>query len=195
MGEISLKEILTVLSIVLIFVGYMPYIRDIFQGKTHPHIFSWIIWSILNFCLFWLQRDAWAWFASWIVLILWINSTIITFIGLKYWKKDIRKIDIFFFIIALLAIPLWLLLDQALLSTIIVTGIGVFAFAPTIRKTWVNPYSETIVTYGITTFRHIFTILALSEYNTITIIFPGIWVCINFSFLIMIWYRRKTIIS
>lgn len=191
MMEISLTEILTVLSIALIFIGYIPYIRDIFKGKTHPHIFSWIIWSILNFCLFWLQWDAWAWFASWIVLILWVNSTFITFLGLKYWKKDIRKIDIFFFGAALLVIPLWLLLDQALLSAIIVTGIGVFAFAPTIRKTWVNPYSETVVTYVITTFRHVLTILALSEYNIITVIFPGIWIFINISFLVMIWYRRS----
>lgn len=179
------------LSIVLIFVGYIPYIRDIFRGKTHPHVFSWIVWSILNFCLFWLQRDAWAWFASWIVLILWINSTFIAFLGYKYWKKDIRKIDIFFFTAALLAIPLWLFLDQALLSTIIVTGIGVFAFAPTIRKTWVDPYSETVVTYGITIFRHVFTIFALSEYNVITVIFPGIWIFINLSFIAMIWLMRR----
>ena len=51
-GIINYKEILTILSIALIFVGYIPYIRDIFRGKTHPHVFSWIVWSILNFCLF-----------------------------------------------------------------------------------------------------------------------------------------------
>ncbi len=52
METTTLKEILTILSIALIFVGYIPYIRDIFRGKTHPHVFSWIVWSILNFCLF-----------------------------------------------------------------------------------------------------------------------------------------------
>ncbi len=190
MEEIPYKDVLTVISIILIFVGYIPYIRDIFRGKTHPHIFSWIVWSILNFCLFWLQLEAWAGFASWIVLFLWMNSTFIAFISYKYGKRDIRKIDIFFFIVALLAIPVWLILDQALFSTIIVTGIGILAFAPTIRKTWVNPYSETVSTFCITTFRHILTILALSQYNIITVIFPGIWVFINASFLIMIWYRR-----
>ncbi len=190
MGDINYKDILTVLSIILIFVGYIPYIRDIFRGKTHPHVFSWIVWSILNFCLFWLQLDAWAGFASWIVLILWMNSTFIAFVWYRYGKKDIRKIDIFFFISALLAIPLWLFLDQAIISAILVTWIGVLAFAPTIRKTWVNPYSETMTTYGITTFRHVLTLLALSEYNTITVIFSGIWVCINLLFLAMIWFRR-----
>ncbi len=186
-----LKEILTIFSIALIFIGYIPYIRNIFRGKTHPHIFSWIIWSILNFCLFWLQLEAWAGFASWIVLFLWMNSTFIAFISYKYGKRDIRKIDIFFFIVALLAIPVWLILDQALFSTIIVTGIGILAFAPTIRKTWIHPYSETVSTYCITTFRHVLTLLALSQYNIITMIFPGIWVLINASFLMMIWYRRS----
>lgn len=191
METTTLKEILTILSIALIFVGYIPYIRDIFRGKTHPHVFSWIVWSILNFCLFWLQLHAWAGFASWIVLFLWINSTFIAILSLKYGKMDIRKIDVFFFIAALFAIPIWLLLDQALFSALLVTWIGVFAFAPTVRKTWANPYSETVSTYCITTFRHILTILALSQYNIITVIFPGIWICINASFLMMIWYRRS----
>ncbi len=192
-GIYPVKEILTVLSIALVFIGYIPYIRDIFRWKTHPHIFSWIIWSTLNFCLFWLQRDAWAWFASWIVLALWINSTLIAILWYKYWKKDIRKIDIIFFISAFLAIPLWLFLDQAFLSTIIVTAIGVLAFAPTVRKTWVNPYSETVSTYFITILRHGLTLLALSEYNFITMVFPWIWVFINFSFIVMIWLRRKKV--
>ncbi len=193
MDEIPYKEALTVISIVLIFVGYIPYIRDIFRWKTHPHIFSWIVWSILNFCLFWLQIEAWAGLASWIVLFLWVNSTYIAFLSYKYWKRDIRKIDIIFFSAALFAIPLWLLLDQALFSAVLVTWIGVFAFVPTIRKTWANPYSETVSTYCITTFRHILTLFALSEYNLITVIFPGIWVWINLSFLIMIFYRRVTL--
>ena len=119
-----------------------------------------------------------------------MNSTFIAFISYKYGKRDIRKIDIFFFIVALLAIPVWLILDQALFSTIIVTGIGILAFAPTIRKTWIHPYSETVSTYCITTFRHVLTLLALSQYNIITVIFPGIWVFINLSFLLIIWYRR-----
>lgn len=191
MELVTIKEILTIISIVLIFIGYIPYIRDIFRGKTHPHIFSWIVWSILNFCLFWLQLHAWAWFASWIVLVLWINSSFIAFLSLKYGKIIIRKIDIFFFVTALLAIPIWLVLDQAVLSSILVTWIGILAFAPTVRKTWVNPYSETVSTYIITTFRHILTLFALSQYNIITVIFPGIWVIINASFLLMICYRRS----
>ena len=186
MEEIIYKEALVIISIVLIFIGYMPYIRDIFRWKTHPHIFSWIVWSILNFCLFWLQLHAWAGFASWIVLFLWINSSYIAFLSYKHGKRDIRTIDILFFCATLFAIPLWLLLDQAIFSAFLVTWIGVLAFAPTIRKTWVNPYSETISTYFITTFRHILTILALSKYNIITVIFPGIWVCINLSFLLVI---------
>ena len=191
MGDIHLKEILTLLSIALIWIGYTPYIRDILRGKTHPHLFSWLIWSILNFCLFWLQLNAWAGFASWIILILWITSLLVFILWYKYGERDIRKIDIFFLISSLLAIPIWLFLDQPLFSTILLTWIGISAFAPTIRKTWANPYSETVITYYITTVRHVLNIFALSQYNFITIIFPWIWIFINISFLLMIWFRRR----
>jgi len=40
------KIIIGVIAIVLTFIGYIPYIRDIFKKKTTPHIFTWFIWTL-----------------------------------------------------------------------------------------------------------------------------------------------------
>ncbi|MCK9351336.1 MAG: hypothetical protein M0P76_00955 [Candidatus Pacebacteria bacterium] len=28
-------------------IGYIPYYRDIFRGKTKPHVFTWLIITII----------------------------------------------------------------------------------------------------------------------------------------------------
>ena len=42
------KELLGAVAIIIGFISYLPYFRDIFKGKTKPHAFSWLIWAILT---------------------------------------------------------------------------------------------------------------------------------------------------
>ncbi len=41
------KEFFGYLSLILTIAAYTPYVWFVVQGKTKPHIFSWIIWSLL----------------------------------------------------------------------------------------------------------------------------------------------------
>jgi hypothetical protein len=34
-----------VIAVILTFAGYIPYLRDVFAGKTKPHIYSWFLWG------------------------------------------------------------------------------------------------------------------------------------------------------
>ena len=49
------KELLSAIAIVLTFLAFLPYIRSIFQGKTKPHVFSWVIWGSTTFIVFLAQ--------------------------------------------------------------------------------------------------------------------------------------------
>jgi len=42
------KEILTVIAIILMFASYIPYTLDLIKGKTQPHIYTWLVWTILS---------------------------------------------------------------------------------------------------------------------------------------------------
>jgi len=35
----ELKNIIGIIATLLVFIGYIPYIKDIVKGKTKPHIF------------------------------------------------------------------------------------------------------------------------------------------------------------
>ncbi len=40
------KELLSACAILLTLIAFFPYIRSILQGKTRPHAFSWVTWSV-----------------------------------------------------------------------------------------------------------------------------------------------------
>ncbi|MDX1581610.1 MAG: hypothetical protein R3360_08300, partial [Alphaproteobacteria bacterium] len=46
------REILSVIAIGLTFVAFLPYIRSIHQGRTKPHVFSWLLWGSTTFIVF-----------------------------------------------------------------------------------------------------------------------------------------------
>lgn len=42
------KIFLGYLAVVIGIVSYIPYITNIFRGKTKPHAFSWLVWAVLT---------------------------------------------------------------------------------------------------------------------------------------------------
>lgn len=188
----TIKNTIGVIAIILTFVGYTPYFIDLIKNKTKPHIFSWLIWAVVTSIIYALQVSAGAGIGSLVTLAIAIVSFVIFVLGFKNGNKNIKKIDVVFLILALLTIPLWLIVEKPVLSIILLSTIDMLGFAPTIRKSWNEPYSETLSLYTITTFRHVLSIIALEHYNIITILFPSTWVLANALFSIMLITRRKT---
>jgi hypothetical protein len=191
MEFLNIKTVTSIVAIALTFIGYTPYFIDLIKGRTKPHIFSWFIWSIVTAIIFALQVSAGAGLGSLVTLAVAMISLLIFIIGFKKGSKDVKKIDIIFLVLALLAIPLWLIVKQPVVSIILLSTIDMLGFAPTVRKSWQAPYSETLSLYVITTFRHALSIIALENYNIITLLFPSTWVIANALFAIMLIVRRK----
>ncbi len=182
-----------IISIVVASISYIPYFRDIFKNKTKPHLFSWFIFSITTGIIFALQMKGGAGVGGWITLILTFIFFIIFLLSFKYGTKDIKWIDIIFLILALLAIPIWLIAKQPVISVILLTSIDMLGFAPTVRKSWNNPYSETLSMYTVTIFRYILVFPSLETYNLLTLLFPIVWLIANTVLVIVLVYRRKIV--
>ncbi|MBI5531010.1 MAG: hypothetical protein HY918_05965 [Candidatus Doudnabacteria bacterium] len=189
---LEIKTIVSVIAIALTFIGYAPYIIDIFKGKTKPHVFSWLIWGIITSIIFALQINAGGGIGSYVTLSVSLISFFIFFKALPSGRKQITAIDVIFLFLAIISIPIWLVVKQPVLSIVLLSTIDMLGFAPTVRKSWVDPYSETLSLYTITTFRHALSILGLAHYSIITWLFPGTWVIANALFAIMLIVRRKS---
>ena len=189
----DIKTIIGLITVCLTIVGYIPYLRDTFKKKTTPHIYTWFIWGTVTTIAYALQVSGGAGVGSWVTLAAAIISYIIFALGLRNGKKDITRSDTVFFILSLIAIFLWLVAKQPILSVILVSTIDMLGFIPTIRKSWHKPHSETLFTYELNAFRHGLSLFALQQYSIVTWLYPGSWALANALFSIMLVLRRKRI--
>ena len=185
------KTAISVIAVLLTFVGYFPYIRDTLKEKTTPHIYTWFIWALVTAIAFGLQVQAGAGVGSWVTLAVVIACFSVFILGMRNGKKDITKLDTLFLILSFIALFLWLIAKQPVLSVILVSITDMLGFAPTIRKSWNKPNSETLFLYSLNTFRHGLSILALQQYSIVTWLYPVTWTLANGLFSVMLIVRRK----
>lgn len=190
----ELKEIISSFAVIVTIYAFSSYIKDILKNRTKPHIFTWIIWSISTSIIFLAQLSEGAGVGSYAIGVSAIIAIIIVILTYKQ-KSDfyITKSDCFFFSSTIIAIPIWYLCKNPLYSVIILTAINTIAMFPTIRKSYLFPYSEQIDYYLIMIVRNILVILALESYSLTTILFPAVVSTSCFILVSMLIYRRKII--
>lgn len=191
---IDWKNVIGLTAVALAFVGYAPYLRDIVRKKTHPHLYSWVLWGFVTLLAFALQFSGGAGIGSMVTLSAALLCFVVIF--LSFWsgaKRDIKPIDTVFFVMATVAVFIWLFAKQPVISIILVTIIDMLGFLPTVRKTWNDPHSETLSFYLITTFRFCLAIFALREYSILTALYPIAWTITDALFALMLWWRRKVV--
>ncbi|OGD60866.1 hypothetical protein A3A71_03070 [Candidatus Berkelbacteria bacterium RIFCSPLOWO2_01_FULL_50_28] len=186
-----MKEVIGIVAAALAFVAYGPYLRDMFRGKTYPHPYSWFIWGFLTAIIFALQISHGGGAGSYVTATVAVLSFVIFFFGLKEGVKDITRSDTIFFILALVATGAWLFAKQPTLSMVLLVGIDILGFLPTVRKAWSNPQGETLFTWSLNSFRHALSIVAIQKYSLLTVLNPTVWALANFAFSIMLIVRRR----
>lgn len=196
MEMLNYKIIISLIAVVLSFVGYGVYIRDVLRRKTIPHSFTFFIWGLASFIVWALQVYGGAGVGAWVTLSVSLICIFIFFLSLEYGEKNIALVDVVFLLASLLALILWFFAKLPIWSMILLTAIEVFGFAPTIRKSWNKPQKESLLTWEITAFRHGLSIFALQSFNILTLLYPVAWVFVNllFSFLLIIRRRQLRLV-
>lgn len=174
-----MKEFIGIITIILSIAGHAPYIADTWRGKTKPHLFTWLTWSIIVAIAFFSQWTAGGGAGSWGTGITGGMVIVIALLAIKKGTRDITFADKLFFIAALLAIIPWYLTKDPTISIIMASFIDACAFVPTIRKTLKDPGSETLTTYSLNLARHSLSIFALANYNLATVLYPGYLLVMN----------------
>ncbi len=187
------KIIISIISVILVFVGYVPYIRDILKRKTTPHTFTFLVWGIASSITWALQVHGGAGVGAWITFAVSAICIFIFFLCLKYGEKTITLTDVVFLILALLSLFLWLVVKQPVLSVILVVLTDILGFGPTLRKSWNKPHSETLFTWWVAAFRHTLGIIALEKFNLLTLLYPVAWTLANIIFCLLLIIRRRQI--
>lgn len=188
----QIKDVIGVIAIFLTFIGYIPYIKDVLHGRTKPHVYSWFLWGFVTLIAFGLQVSAGGGVGAFVTLAASLMCLTVFVLGVrKNGKKDITQLDTIFFILAFIALGLWLIAKQPVISIILATGIDLIAFAPTIRKSWNKPDSETLSLYFLSSFRFVLAVFALQTYSFVTMLYPVAWIFGNGLFAALLFIRRR----
>lgn len=190
------KELLSAVAIALTLIAFFPYIRSILNGKTKPHVFSWVIWASTTFIVFLAQLSDKAGVGAWPIGISGIISMYVAL--LAYIKKSddtITQTDWLFFIIAMTSLPLWYLTSDPLWAVVILTTVDVIGFGPTFRKAYFHPFKEQLIFYTMMAARNLVSIMALEHYSLTTMLFPAAMAAACLMFIMMVAYRRRILLS
>ncbi len=185
------KVIIGIVAALIALIGYVPYIKNIFSGKTKPHAFSWLIWSLITFISFAAQVSDFAGPGAFATLIFAFACFLIFVFALWKGERNIIFIDWVLLGCALFSLFLWYITQSPFLSIILIVLTDFFGFLPTIRKSYSKPFEETLSTYVLSGAAHAISLLALTHYSVITALYPASLVLTNSIFVLMVMWRRK----
>ncbi len=185
------KSVISGIAILITLFAFYPYLKAILSNRIKPHFFSWVIWGITTLVAF-LGQIAGDGGVGTISIGL---SAILTFFiaFLAYRKRadfTIHRTDWLYLIAALMAIPVWLITKNPLWAVIIMTGIDLLGFGPTLRNAYQHPRNEDPWFYLIFCFRNLLVIMALEHYSVTTILFPAAIGLAGSIVSVVIWYAR-----
>ena len=188
---IELKSILGTIAIIIALIGYVPYFRDIFRGKTKPHAYSWLVWSSLTGIAFFGQILYKGGAGAWVTGFTAIVSFTIFFLALKKGEKNITSSDKLSLFGAGFALLLWYLTSNPLIAVILIIIIDSLGFYPTFRKSYHKPHEETMLTFFLSGLKFAIAIVALQNYSVVTYLYPASLVLMNWVFVGFLIIRRR----
>ena len=188
------KQLLGAIAIGLTIIAYYPYIRSIIQGKTKPHVFSWVIWGTSTCIVFLAQLADKGGAGAWVIGFSGIISIYVAFLAyIKRSDSSITRIDWLFFIVAMTALPIWYLTSDPLWAVVILTTVDVLGFVPTFRRSYILPFEEQLMFYMVMALRNFVVLSALENYSLTTVLFPATIAIACLIFSLMVVYRRRVL--
>ena len=187
------RVILGGLAAIIGTIGFLPYFRNLFAGRTKPHTFSWLIWGILSVITFTAQVVSGAGPGAWIIGVAAALSLAVFVISIFKGEKAITRLDKISLISAVLGIALWIATTNPLWSVVIVSIVDAVGYVPTFRKTYRQPYEETLAMYFLSTVSFVISLFALKVVNLTTALYPTSLITTNVIFISMVLVRRSRI--
>ena len=186
----ELKMILGIIAVIIGILGYVPYVRDIFRGKTKPHAYTWLTWSILTWIGFYGQVLNNGGAGAWVTGITAILSLFIFILALKWGEKNITFSDKLSLFGAFIAMFLWSFISNPLSALMLVIIIDAFGFFPTFRKSYHKPMEETVITFFVNGLKYVIALFALDSYSLMTYLYPVFLASAQWTLVAMLLVRR-----
>ena len=172
------KELIGLISGILIVVSAIPYSIRTYQRKVHPNIISWSLWTFIGLALLLTYRSSGATTNVWAAVFGFTNPLIVTLVALKrqYERTKLNKLDMICLVFGLIALAMWLfmkenkeLVQYALYVAIVADS---FACLPTIAFLWKSPDQDRPFAWGLFSVAYGLNLFAISDFTLANLILP-----------------------
>ena len=188
----DVKTFFVIVAMCISVAAFYPYIRDVVRKKTQPHLYTWLIWTLTQGI-----AVAGIWYGGGGVGVLnltvgWFFITVVLFLSFSRGTRNISPFDTMMLVAALLAILVWWQLQSALLAVLAASAIDIIGYIPTIRKTYEEPWSETVGVWIAFMVSNIVSIFALDAYNVLTLTYIVSIILANGVLILVCLIRRRS---
>jgi len=142
-----MAEIFGIVAGLMLLAGAPPYFIDILKGKTKPERATWFIWSVLGVIAFFSQLSLGAHWSLLFAGIDALGSILVFGLSLKYGVGGWTKIDKIALVIAGIGVFVSLASHQPVAALVGAVLADLSGAVLTIRKTYLDPDSETTITW------------------------------------------------
>lgn len=188
---VDYKWVLVGLAALISFCNLLYYISTVLKGKTKPHMYTWLIWGLVTLVAAATQIISNGGAGSYFTLLVAFNCLSIA--ALAYFKgsKDVALSDRICLAACLVSIVLWQVAPTPLIALLIVTGVDLTGFYPTIRKSFNSPQEENLFSFSLYGLTYFMSILALTNFNLLTTLYPLVIVLASWGLAAFLIIRRK----
>lgn len=190
---ISFVHWLVVISALISVAGSAAYIRDTLAGRTKPNRLSWAMWAIAPLigtgAALYANADPWTTVRIFLAGFIPLLVVFFSFFNRKsYWKLGV--FDFICGALSLVALAAWLIADSPRIAILLAAAGDGFAALPTIKKAWINPETETGLTYIASLVSVILVLPSITIWNIENASFQIYLLVVN-TILIISVYRRR----
>ena len=153
-------------------IGYIPYVLQILKGKTRPNLLSWVGWFFLLVIGSSAQLAGGATWSVALHIAAAIGCGITTLVAFRYGYATFTILEKLCFLLAALAIGVWVVTDEPLYGLILAVAADSILFVPTMVKTWRNPQSEALWGWLLFATGSLIAVGGATVYNLNNLLYP-----------------------
>lgn len=161
------------------------------RGRNRPHLYTWISITLITAVVAYLQFIGGAGLGAWPTIIGVMIDIIILAMCFRYGTDDIVFVDKICLGLTVLGVIFYVTFhNAAVFALVLLTIAEVVSFVPTFRKTRNDPWSESLPSYWLLLAKLAFVLIAVEQYNFLTVFYSAVWIAIIIWFLFMTYRWR-----
>jgi len=164
---------LGVLSGILSFVCFLPYISDTLRGVTQPHRASWLIWSLLSSISLISQIHEGATVSLGFSGVQVAGTVVVFLLSIRRGMGHYLSVrNLIIFAVATGGLVAWYVTDNSVYALAISISISFLAGIPTILKSYAKPQSETVSKWALAFLSALLAILSVGRVDWVLMAYP-----------------------